>query len=337
MREKLIVPWALLTGVLLMASPAFASPYTFQTLNNPGDPAFNQLLGINNSGVIAGYFGDGTIQPNKGYTLSPPYTVGNYTNENFPASVQTQVVGINAGGTTVGFYIDAAGNNFGFVKNGGTFTSVQNPATPVGTSVNQLLGINQNGLAAGFYTDAMGNDHGYLYNTTGMTFTAINLPSGFNAVSTVATGVDNGGVVSGFFTDAGGFMHGFTDNAGTFTQIDDPSGTNTMALGLNNNQLLVGSYVNLFGETEGFVDNLATDTFQTISDPFSSATGAFMVTGTTVNGINDLGQLVGFYSDGTNVDGFLATLPTPEAPTWILLATGTLGLAGTLRRRVRMP
>jgi hypothetical protein len=31
------------------------------------------------------------------------------------------------------------------------------------------------------------------------------------------------------------------------------------------------------------------------------------VTGTTTNGINDAGDLVGFYSDGTKVHGFLAT------------------------------
>src|SRR6266487_323944 len=47
----------------------------------------------NNNGVIAGYFGSGTVvngklHPNKGYTLSQPYAQGNYTNENFPGSVQ---------------------------------------------------------------------------------------------------------------------------------------------------------------------------------------------------------------------------------------------------------
>jgi len=33
--------------------------YSFQTLDNPGDPTFNQLLGINNDGLIAGFFGNG--------------------------------------------------------------------------------------------------------------------------------------------------------------------------------------------------------------------------------------------------------------------------------------
>ncbi|MGH6851875.1 MAG: hypothetical protein ACREDJ_01495 [Methylocella sp.] len=41
----------------------------FFKLNNPGDPNFNQLLGINDNEIIAGYFGDGTVVFNNGYVL----------------------------------------------------------------------------------------------------------------------------------------------------------------------------------------------------------------------------------------------------------------------------
>ena len=83
------------------AQPAQAG-YVFRDIINPGDVTFNQLLGINSSGEIAGYFGSGNAGfPNKGYTTVPPYT--SFTNENFPGSVQTQVTGINNAGTTVGF------------------------------------------------------------------------------------------------------------------------------------------------------------------------------------------------------------------------------------------
>ena len=52
--------FTLMGGVLLLASvDASATAYTFQTLNNNADPTFNQLLGINNGGTIAGYFGSG--------------------------------------------------------------------------------------------------------------------------------------------------------------------------------------------------------------------------------------------------------------------------------------
>lgn len=66
--------------------PDVSGSYAFRTLDNQKDPTFNQLLGINNFGVIAGYFGSGKAgHPNKGYVLSPHYAQGNYNNENFPA------------------------------------------------------------------------------------------------------------------------------------------------------------------------------------------------------------------------------------------------------------
>jgi hypothetical protein len=64
--------------------------FAFQDISNPHDLTFTQLLGINNASTIAGYFGSGAVgHPNKGFTLVLPST---FTNENFPGSVQTQVV-----------------------------------------------------------------------------------------------------------------------------------------------------------------------------------------------------------------------------------------------------
>src|ERR1700730_15795602 len=78
--------------------PQSSGGYHFRTLNDQRDVTFNQLLGINNEGVIAGYFGSGAQgHPNQGYRLS----VGNYASENFPGSRQTQVTGLNDLGVTV--------------------------------------------------------------------------------------------------------------------------------------------------------------------------------------------------------------------------------------------
>jgi hypothetical protein len=67
------------------------------------DNTFNQLLGVNDEGLIAGYFGSGAAgHPNKGYLLAP--RAGAYINENFPHSAQTQVTGLNNTGVTVGFW-----------------------------------------------------------------------------------------------------------------------------------------------------------------------------------------------------------------------------------------
>ena len=55
-----------------------------------------------------------------------------------------------------------------------------------------------------------------------------------------------------------------------------------------------------------------------------------------INGVNDLGQLVGFYADANdNVIGFVAT-PTPEPGSLVLLGSGLLAGAGFLRRKLML-
>jgi hypothetical protein len=94
---------AALAGSASAATSNAGTSYSFQTLDNHHDLTFNQLLGINDEGVIAGYFGSGAAgHPNKGYLLLPRQ--GAYINENFPGSVQTQVTGLNNRGVTVGFW-----------------------------------------------------------------------------------------------------------------------------------------------------------------------------------------------------------------------------------------
>src|SRR5258708_30433152 len=156
--------------------------FKFQDITNANDPTFNQELGINNAGVIAGYFGSGAAgHPNKGYTVVRPYNSQlAFKNENFPGSVQTQVIGINNRdglgfdrvfrGTTVGFWsnmnnANMVNNNFGFVNIGGQdgrFINVNNPNTGTinGVATNQLLGENDRNIAVGFYADAAGPSHG---------------------------------------------------------------------------------------------------------------------------------------------------------------------------------
>ena len=164
----------LLIAVIVFALPSVAlsqSSQSFFVLNNPGDPAFNQLLGINDGRVIVGYFGDGAAIRNNGYVLVPKnhYSVENFTNLPAPdLASQTQAIGINTKKfpDIVGFYTDnATGFTHGFLDSNGVQSTIDDPAgSPpnVTAPVQNLLGINNLDKAAGFWTDNAGHEHGFV-------------------------------------------------------------------------------------------------------------------------------------------------------------------------------
>jgi hypothetical protein len=293
---------------LAAPAPAAATSYTFHKLNNANDPTFNQLLGINNHGTIAGYFGSGAKgHPNKGYVLRPPYMQVNYRNENFPHSKQTQVTGLNDNGITVGFFsthnhANLVNNNFGFYAvNGRQFHEVNFPAaSPAKPPVDQLLGVNDAGEAVGFYNDAQGNSHGYTYNVTSHTFGTVTVPG---ATSVTAAAINNHGGIAGFYTNAGGSTVGFLRHAGGgIVTLSFPGASMTQAFGVNDHGEVVGTYTDGSGSTAttfGFTWTQAGG-FHSVSDPHGKGT-------TLVNGVNNAGDLVGFYTGSHGfTDGFLA-------------------------------
>jgi len=271
----------------------------FLTVINRADPTFNQLLGINDSGRVAGYFGSGAdaAHPNKGYQVRSDYDGDDFTNENVPGSAQTQVIGINDGGVTVGFSVDGMGANAGFVLRHGRFTAVTNPVGDASPHFDQLLGVNNNGVAVGFYNDANGAAHGYLYEIQNRKFIPVSLP--VHADSVTATGINDRGDISGFYT-VGKVTSGFLIRNHHFTPINLGAKTNTQALGVNNEDQVVGSFVDNAGTMHGFVRG--EHGVKRIDDPHAKG-------GTVVNGINNRSQIVGFYVDAAgNTDGFLARL-----------------------------
>lgn len=296
--------------------------YTFTTADDPADTTFNQLLGISNKGIIAGYFGSGAAShPNKGYRISTRL-ISDFVNENFPGAVQTQVIAVNDQDVTVGFFstMNNANNmnaNAGFYRINGSYHSVAFPSTDnANPSVNQLLGLNDSDDAVGFYTDAKGDNHGYEYSIASRKFRTITV-SGEGATSVTAAGIDSRSDVVGFFTGTGGEQDAFLlTSAGKQTVLAYPGAAMTQAFGVNDFGEVVGTYTVGSGtsaQTHGFTWT-ASGSFQTVDDP--DGVGA-----TTVNGVNDAGDLVGFYTDAAgNTDGMLATpssassSPMPSSP-----------------------
>ena len=316
-RTLAVVAAGALATVFAAAAPAGAAThapaakYSFKTLDNSNDLTFNQLLGINSHGKIAGYYGSGAQgHKNKGYLLLPPYHQSSYRVENFPHSAQTQVTGLNDTGVTVGFFshtnkANPADNaNFGFWALKGHFHEVVFPASkaPDGKStppVDQLLGVNNVGEAAGFYLDSAGNAHGYLYNVFTRKFITIPLPG---SVSVTATGINNKNAVVGFFSQSTGPVKSFLVTQGKHLHVHIlavKGADMTQAFGVNDQGEVVGAYTvgaNSFGFTW-----TARGGFHKIADPKGPDA-------TVVNGVNNAGDLVGFYTDAKgNTDGMLAT------------------------------
>ncbi len=289
------------TSVAIM--PQANANYTFQTLDNPGDPAFNQLLGINQFGLIAGSFGSGmTGNPIQGYLL-PRDGKGSYVKDNFPGSVQTQVTGVNDDGLTVGFWANAEGADSGFYRTpGGQSGSVDYPAGgQANPAVDELLGVNDQDVAVGFYNDDAGHSHAYSYSLLTHRYMPINVPG---AASVTAAAINNRGDVAGFETNPTGHIEGFLElNTGLVIPLAVPGATMTRALGVDDGDVVVGDYQVGGGRsagTHGFIWAPEFG-FQDVDEPNG-------VGGTTINGINNHGRLVGSYIDSSgNTDGFLAT------------------------------
>ena len=289
-----------------------ASPhYTFKTINNDRDLTFNQLLGINSAGKIAGYFGSGMAgHPNKGYTVTFPYHQGNFRNENFPHSMQTQVTGLNNDGQTVGFWVPKgpSGANFGFYRgSNGRFYNVKTPpgAANASPEVDQLLGINDHGIAVGFYTNSANNNRGYTYNIHTHKYGRVRAPgssTGLNGTSLTAAAINNHGTIAGFYVNGKGVTVAFVKRTnGQFVTIAWKGATMTQAFGINDSGEVVGAYQLGTGSSAtswGFT--WKNGHFTKVNDPHGLGS-------TLINGVNDRGDLVGFYTDSAgNTDGFLA-------------------------------
>jgi PEP-CTERM motif len=310
----------LLIAVPLAISPAAHAAYNLTFVTDPTLTGVINLLGINDSGTIAG-FDNGVT--NAGFTLTLPHA---FTVVNFPGAASTQVTGINGAGDLSGFYVDTLGNTHGFTRIGGSFATVDNPLSTV---FNQALGINNSNETVGYFAPtATGTPGDVAYSQTGGSFTDINhlLPTNFNSQAVGINSTATPWIVGFYQPDAGlTTSFGFVDEGGTITEIDPFGSTFTQALGVNDLGEIVGFYTNGTGQ-HGYIDNGGV--FTSFDPPGSAST--------TINGINDKGDIVGFYTNPTTdtVDGFVGT-PVPEPSTWAMMLAGFAGLGFLGYRKVR--
>jgi hypothetical protein len=207
-----------------------------------------------------------------------------------------------------GFLLLPQGAQAGYI-----FQNVVNPGDP---TFNQELSINNAGAIAGYFGSGAPNatpppftltpNQGYTTSAPYTSFTAENFPG---SSQTQVTGINNGGVTVGFYADSNGAttpnFFGFVDQSNTFTQVKNPGTpatgpTTNQLLGVNDNGVAAGFYVDASGNSHGYLYNIGTSSYTNVVLPSSDN-----ATSVTATGINNAGEVIGFFLSGSVTEGFL--------------------------------
>lgn len=207
----------------------------------------------------------------------------------------THVYGINDAGAMVGDF--GSYPVHGFVYRDDVFTTIDVP----GAEYTLCLGINNAGEIVGIFRDG-GGIHGFLLSHG--TFTTLNVPGGGGigtGSATSAHAINASGDIVGDFDDIHG-THGYRYHRGTFTVIDVPGAYSTQAFGINGSGDVVGiaAFPGVGGES-GFV--LSRDGTYTILRNSAGSSAGDLVT--VASGINNVGQVVGYFTDASTYRAFV--------------------------------
>jgi uncharacterized membrane protein len=179
------------------ATPGFIriGANSYITINAPSGPNTVNAQGINNNGLVVGFYlgTDGQVH-------------------GFMASQKNAMGGMLTGTPIADPVIPPV------------------PGEPGATfSFSQVLGINDHGIAVGYYGDSTTSQHGFIYDTNSGKYTFLDDPkSAFhNGVEvTQITGINNNSEITGFYSDANGVFHGFV------ASVPEPSSYLLLGLGV---------------------------------------------------------------------------------------------------------
>ncbi|SPE57226.1 hypothetical protein SBV1_270025 [Verrucomicrobia bacterium] len=273
---------------LLRAGETHDQPrYRFIEIPVPG-PSY--AFGINDNRTVTGFYTD----PTTGDVLSYVIERGELTTGiSAPGATITSLGPANNRGVESGNFGDETNQQAGFYDiRRGTFTTL--PEIP-GLPFSFGNGINDFGHGSGvsyasgdFYNGGNGLGQNWIWD--GENYSFYTVPGAVNGAE--AGGINNRDQVSGLYLDSSGLPKGFVKDGTNFTTLAVPGATYTVAYGINDRGVVAGTYLIAPHGHHGFV--WSEGTFITVDD--NSADSA----GTGWYGLNEHGDLAGFYFDTTN-------------------------------------
>jgi hypothetical protein len=291
-----LLPVLIFLGCAAIASDSNALTFTFKTYKVQGQLQ-TWLTGINNNGVIVGWYLD--QQGNShGFSL----TNGNFTEIDDPNGSETEIWGINTDGDMVGFYYDPCVEELcyeGFLYHGGKFTDIGPPwfETPPedDSPDSEAFGLNDNGALVGLAGDGFGSEVGF--ERMNHNYTKLQVP---NVNGEYAAGINNAGLVTLGWATNTSFGVSMYDGQ-KYTDISVPGATDTYEGGINNlGDFVLGFDKGLGQPIQGAL--LHAGKYHTFFDPKSTYL-------TLPLGINDKNTIVGVWNNGqqdVHVYGFIA-------------------------------
>lgn len=287
---KVQIPNRTLEDFRAMLGAHGETPYVFTTIDAPG-ASDTEAFGINNSGLITGFYVIGGLGHGFWWRNGTLHTVQHSTDPN----EDTLLGHANDLDLVAGNYGSQSSQHaaiYSILANKWiTLPDIAGKPINVGNGIN-LWGSVVGAASTGSLIDAS-NSVGWIWD--GKAYSFFTAP-GAAQFGTEPVGINALGLVSGYFQDAGGSFHGFLKAGSKFKNVDVPDATDTFALGINSFADQAGYYFGQDGNAHGFV--LWAGVFTTVDVPGSS--------NTLVTDINDGGDLTGLSFDAKGTHGFIA-------------------------------
>jgi hypothetical protein len=218
-----------------------------------------------------------------------PTLTFSFAKSNVPGARSTFPGGINNAGVSVGTYVDSTGVAHGYILQGKTLTTLDDPDASPGTT--GATGVNLNGALSvvGNYVDPKnGTVAGFLYQ--GGKFSNVQSPNGATYVS--PSGINEKGDIVGTYLNAANISHGFLLKSGKIQTLTAPGAIATAAAGINNDGDIIVNWQDSNGTYYAGLYNGNTYTVQGVP-------GATM---TIAEAINTAGDTSYSWFDSNNVE-----------------------------------